>query len=67
MSGSSNYEKKFPVWPILGEAIRIPWRHRCHFGRLLVIPVIIIAIYFIADTDAGWVSHGESRHLASPS
>ena len=38
--------RRLPVWATFVEAVRLPWRRRCHFGRLLVIPVAVTTLIF---------------------
>ncbi len=38
--------RRLPVWATLVEAVRLPWTRRCHFGRLLVIPVAVTTLIF---------------------
>ena len=37
------------MWPILKEACLLPWNHRHHFGRLLIIPTILSTLIGIAS------------------
>ena len=38
-----------PIWPIIKEAIRLPWIRRQHFWRLLALPVALTTLLYLGD------------------
>jgi len=54
----SQLRKPLSMWPIVREAYLRTWTHRQHFGRLLIVPVILGTLLSIANTY--WFSIAET-------